>query len=272
MIQSVTRLGRIVERRMDRLLEWLSRRVTETTGCIFPLLAYAAIAFILPPVFHWAPLWYVWLSFVSLAVCAFVGFAWIVALKRAGDRRRLLEWTSDLRRLDAEEFEWLVGEIYSRKGYRIAETGSQHSSDGNIDLIAEKGDQRLIIQCKRWTSWSVPVAEIQRFAGTFPAKAKGSTGRVFVTLSEFTPDACVAADNAGIGLVDGRQLAEEIEGARRTEPCPDCGRAMLLDRSRHGWWLRCPHYSAGCTGKRDLGRDPGRAVDVLLDQVAQPRR
>jgi hypothetical protein len=263
----VRRLGRTVEKAADSLLEWLSRRITETTGCVFPFLAYAAIAFILPAVLHWVPLWYIAVSFVSLAVCGFLSFAWIAALKRAGDRRRLLEWTSDLRRLDAAEFEWLVGEVYSRKGYRIRETGSQHASDGNIDLVAEKGNKRIIIQCKRWTSWRVPVEEIQRFAGTFLPKEMGSADRVFVTLSEYTPEAREAADRAGIVLIDGVQLADEIEAVRRTELCPNCASPMLLDRSVQGWWLRCPHYRTGCTGKRDLGRDPGRAVDVLLEQV-----
>ena len=254
---------------MDRLLLWLSQRVTQATGCIIPFLAYAAIAFIVPAILHWTPLWYLGISFASLAIGSFVGFAWIVGLKRAGDRRRLLEWTSDLRRLDAQEFEWLVGEIYRRKGFAIEERGSQHSADGNIDLILTKGEQRLIVQCKRWTSWRVPVDEIQRFAGTFPSKATGSITRVFVTLSEFTPDARVAADNAGIALVDGALLAEEIAKARRAEPCPSCGRPMMLDRSVHGWWLRCPRYRAGCMGKRNLDRDPGRAVDMLLDQASR---
>src|ERR1019366_3511755 len=97
----------------------------------------------------------------------------------------------------------------------------QHTSDGNIDLVAEKGNQRVIIQCKRWTSWRVPVEEIQRFAGTFLPKEMGSADRVFVTLSEYTPEAREAADRAGIVLIDGVQLAEEIESVRRTELCPN---------------------------------------------------
>src|ERR1700758_1022401 len=176
----MTRTGQIIEGTMDRLLLWLSERVTEATGCIVPFLAYAAVAFIVPAILHWMPAWYLGINFASLAIAAFLGFAWIVGLKRAGDRRRLLEWTSDLRRLDAAEFEWLVGEIYRRKGFAIEETGSQHSADGNIDLIANNGEQRLIIQCKRWTSWRVGIDEIQRFAGTMP-KTQGSLARVFVT-------------------------------------------------------------------------------------------
>jgi hypothetical protein len=51
---------------------------------------------------------------------------------------------------------------------------------------------------------------------------------------------------------------------RAAEPCPICATPMLLDRSSRGWWLRCPRWANGCAGKRDLGAESGRAVDLLL--------
>src|SRR5438445_343689 len=65
-----------------------------------------------------------------------------------------------------------------------------------------------------------------------------------------------------------RHLAERIDKVRRPQPCPICGQPMQLDRSPHGWWLRC--VAAGCRGKRDLGAEPGRAVE-LLTQPPPPR-
>ena len=38
---------------------------------------------------------------------------------------------------------------------------------------------------------------------------------------------------------------------------------MLLGRSSRGWWFRC--VTPGCGGKRDLGRNPGRAVELLTE-------
>jgi hypothetical protein len=33
----------------------------------------------------------------------------------AGHRRHLVEWTTNLRHLDAAEFEWLVGEVFDTR-------------------------------------------------------------------------------------------------------------------------------------------------------------
>jgi hypothetical protein len=41
---------------------------------------------------------------------------WLVSQQHRQHRRTLLEWTSDLRRLSANEFEWLVGEVLRPAG------------------------------------------------------------------------------------------------------------------------------------------------------------
>ena len=83
---------------------------------------------------------------------------------------------------------------------------------------------------------------------------------IFVTLSDFTKQAREEAQQAGIALVDNRDLYARIEKVRRTEPCPFCQAPMILDLSRYGWWLRC--QAVGCPGKRDLSGNPGRAFDL----------
>ena len=42
--------------------------------------------------------------------------------------------TGDTSLLSAEEFEWLVGELFRREGWKVEETGRQESPDGSIDL------------------------------------------------------------------------------------------------------------------------------------------
>jgi HJR/Mrr/RecB family endonuclease len=209
-------------------------------------------------------LWYEVLDVAVLAIASMLVIAYIAAMSRSARLQNLLNWTSDLRRLDADEFEWLVLELFRREGYTAEKIGSQHHGDGNIDLLLTRDAVRIIAQCKRWTSWFVKPEDVQRFAGTFPAHGD-VTERWFVTLSDFTESARTAGERAGIVLINGTVLAERLERVRRTEPCPRCGRPMLLDRSAYGWWLRCPQFGK-CDGKRDLSRDPGRAVDLLLEQ------
>jgi hypothetical protein len=92
----------------------------------------------------------------------------------------------------------------------------------------------------------------------------GSAG-ILVTLSRFTAAAIAEAGKVGIELVDNDEFIRRLERVRASERCPRCATPMVLGRSPHGWWLRCPRWSQGCAGKRDLGANPGRAVELLLD-------
>ena len=146
----------------------------------------------------------------------------------------------------------------------VREAGGQGTPDGNIDLELVRDDQRRIVQCKRWTSWRVGVDEVRGFAGTLLRKGLPGHAGVFVTLSKFTPQAFAEAKEMGFELLDGRKLFARIEDVRRAEPCPECQLPMTLGRSRYGWWFRCT--ADGCGGKRDLGQDPGRVVELLAQR------
>ena len=258
--------GRSVETNLDGLIEWLIPRVGEQTGCAAPLFGVSLVCLLIPLLVGWLPGWYVVVAATMLSVAFLLGLAFFARLHRESQRRRLVDWTSDLRKLDADEFEWLVYEVFTREGFRVQKLGSQSRGDGNIDLLTERAEQHLIVQCKRWTANYVGPRDIREFAGTFD-KSGPTTGRVFVTLSKFTDEAIRAAAAADVELVDGEDLAIRLEKVRQSEPCPLCGTAMVLDRSRFGWWFHCPRYSDGCTGKRDLDRDPGRAVALLVNQT-----
>ncbi len=193
-----------------------------------------------------------------------VTLAWLAPQVEATRRRHLLEWTTNLRLLSAQEFEWIVGEVLRREGWDVEETGKEGAADGNVDLRIRRAEQELLVQCKRWQSWSVGVDEVRKLAGTLLREGLPGKAGIFVTLSHFTEPAIAEAAELGIELVDNRELVRRIERVRATEPCPICATPMLLDRSQHGWWLRCPGWADGCAGKRDLGANPGRALDLLL--------
>jgi hypothetical protein len=107
----------------------------------------------------------------------------------------------------------------------------------------------------------VGVNEVRGFAGTLMREGLAGSSGIFVTLSEFTTQARAEADVIGLTLVDNRDLYSRIEKVRRVERCDVCQEPMILDRSSRGWWFRC--VKVGCNGKRDLGNDPGAAVDLL---------
>jgi hypothetical protein len=225
---------------------------------------YATIGLVLPLSLDWHGLLLVLWNVFGVALGWLVTLAWLAPQVEATRRRHLLEWTTDLRLLSGQEFEWIVGEVLRREGWNVEETGKEGAADGNIDLRIRRAGQELLVQCKRWQSWAVGVDEVRKLAGTLMREGLRGDAGIFVTLSHFTEPAIAEAAKLGIELVDNRELVHRIEKVRATEPCPICATPMLLDRSQHGWWLRCPGWADGCTGKRDLSANPGRAVDLLL--------
>jgi hypothetical protein len=251
---------------LDRSLIALVSRISGPTVVALALVLYGGGGLILPLAFGW-PTWYLVVANVEFTIlAAVVSLGWFAVRIEAGNRRRLVEWTTDLRLLDSSEFEWLVGEVFRREGWTVRETGHRDGPDGTIDLDLTRGRQRKIVQCKRWTSMSVGVDEIRRFLGTLMREKLPEDAGIFVTLSSFTEQARQEAQQAGITLVDNRNLYSRIEKVRRAELCPLCNTPMVLDRSPHGWWLRC--VADGCSGKRDLSDDPGRAVDLLIQPTS----
>jgi hypothetical protein len=250
-----------LERFVDRAVTALVTRVSGRTVALISLLLYPGLGLALPLALGWSTPNLVVANVLGVTFAAVISLGWLRVQLDAQHRRHLVEWTTNLRLLSAEEFEWMVGELFRRDGWKVHETGRQDAPDGNIDLELTKGSERRIVQCKRWTARRVGVDEVRSFAGALLREGLRGSDGIYVTLSDFNDHARQEAQRTGIDVVDGRELHSRVENARRFEPCPVCQRPMVLARSEHGWWFRC--VTEGCAGKRDLGSEPGRAVDLL---------
>lgn len=246
---------------MERLLIAFAKRASGRTVALVAVLLYAGIGLAVPLLLALPTSWLVSLNIIGTTFAGLLILVWLGVRVQARDRRHLVEWTTDLRLLDAAEFEWLVGEAFRRDGWKVEETGRQDGPDGNVDLRLTRGGRPVIVQCKRWVSYLIGVDAIRAFAGTLMREGLSGSSGIFVTLSDFTPQARQEAQGIGLTLLDKHDLYERVEKVRRAEPCPTCGSSMLLDRSPRGWWFRC--VAKGCVGKRDLGTDPARAVELL---------
>lgn len=251
---------------IDRTLDALFEVARRSSGRAISILAYGiylGFGLALPIWLAWPPLWLFYANLASTLVAGTLGLFWFAARVREANARHLVEWTTDIRLLDSTEFEWLVGELFRREGWEVEHVGRSDGPDGNIDLVLMRGRERRIVQCKRWTSWVVGVDEVRELAGTLMREGLPGSAGVYVTLSMFGSQAAEEAKRIGLELVDREGLLKRVETARRSEPCPACGQGMVLDRSRRGWWLRC--VASGCSGKRDLGADPVRALEFLTE-------
>jgi HJR/Mrr/RecB family endonuclease len=248
--------------RLDDLLTRTVGRLPPLVGAAAALGVYVVLGIALPLALNAGRLGFILFGFLGASWATVVLLAALFAAKQASDRRRLIEWTSDLRKLDATEFEWLVGELLRREGWNVTETGRVDGPDGNVDLRAAQGQRVLVVQCKRWAAKPVGVDEVRKLAGTTSGERSGAAA-VLVTLSDFTEAAINEGKRLRVDLVDGDALLARIDHVRQSEACPLCATPMILERSSRGWWLRCPRFPA-CSGKRNLASEPGAAVDLLL--------
>jgi restriction system protein len=245
----------------ERLLLGFLARSSGWTVAIVALLLYPGFGLALPLVLGLSGVDFVVVNVAGTVLAAVVSLGWLVTRVEAANRRHLVEWTTNLRLLDATEFEWLVGELFRREGWSVQETGGHGVGDGNIDLVLSRDGERRIVQCKRWTSWQVGVDEVRQLAGALLREGLPGSAGILVTLSDFTEAARIEASKTGLKLIERDELYTRVQSARHPEECDICHQPMVLDHSQHGWWFRCT--TSGCKGKRDLGPEPGRAVEFL---------
>src|SRR5690606_33439390 len=90
-----------------------------------------------------------------------------------------------LARLDPFEFESLIAEHYRRQGYDVERVGHAGTHfDGGIDLKLRRGDEYIVVQCKRETAYKVPHNVGHELIGVMCTQ--GATGAIVVSIGEFT--------------------------------------------------------------------------------------
>ncbi len=123
--------------------------------------------------------------------------------------------TAPLANLTWREFEELVGAHFERLGYTVSFTPK--GADGGVDVIARKGSETFLIQCKQWRATQVGVSVIRELFGVMAAR--GAAGGYVVSIGPFTADARAFAEGRNIQLVDANSLLKS--NARRPAPSPE---------------------------------------------------
>ena len=120
-----------------------------------------------------------------------------------------------LARMDPLAFERLIAEHYRGQGWQVEHSGTGGSGrkfDGGIDLKLRRGDEYLVVECKRWNAYQVPHNDVHELLGIM--LTEGATGAVFVCSGEFTPHARKSAGRDGrIQLIDGVELRRMLAPA-----------------------------------------------------------
>lgn len=209
----------------------------------------------------------------------------VASIVRRARRRKLIESAGrstgavSVQAMLWQEFEFLAGEVFRRRGYAVEERGGG-GPDGGVDLIARRGGDVTLVQCKHWRSRKVSVGVVRELLGSMTAH--GATAGSVVTSGRFTAEAERFADDQGLELIDGDALRHLALNARPVSrgaaittvdrpdayatasapsvelspSCPICARTMVERTARRGasigskFW-GCPSYP-GCRGTRQL--------------------
>jgi restriction system protein len=162
-----------------------------------------------------------------------------------------------LREVPWREFESLVAAYYREQGFTALEN-PEPGPDGGCDLVMWKNGERTLVQCKRLRDRKVTVQQVREFFGV--VVASGAARGVFVTTSEFTPEAMeFGLRQAALELIPGQRLVQLIQGLRpsstdsefapldesRPPVCPKCAEPMVRRVARQGRALGSEFW--GCT-------------------------
>ncbi|MET0936711.1 MAG: restriction endonuclease, partial [Luteibacter sp.] len=109
-----------------------------------------------------------------------------------------------------DEFERLIGEHYASRGYRVEHSGTGASGthrkyDGGIDLKLFRGDEYIVVQCKRENVFQVTHNVVHELIGVM--HTQGATGAIVVNAGEYSVAAKEAAAKfPQVELIDGLAL------------------------------------------------------------------
>jgi hypothetical protein len=145
-----------------------------------------------------------------------------------------LEILKALAEIDWFQFEKFCAAVLRSEGFQVERKGGA-KPDGGVDLVATNGEERLLIQCKHWRSWSVQEKVIREMLGSMTHFAV--TRGALYTLKGATRPAAAFAAQHGIVIVDGAELARravrlsaaELESTLRPRDhhCPKCEAPMV---------------------------------------------
>ncbi len=118
-------------------------------------------------------------------------------------------WTPDLVLkalgvIDWHQFERFCAALLRADGYEVGRQGTVQP-DGSVELIAEKGRERLLVQCKHWRTHVVKENSVHGLLASM-AQFGANRGAIYALHGTITP-ATRFAEKHGISLVDGAELA-----------------------------------------------------------------
>ena len=133
---------------------------------------------------------------------------------------------NSLGNMSRQDFEYLVGEYFRRRQFSVEETKA--GADAGVDLIATKGMEKYLIQCKHQQADKVGVSAVRELLGVMVGV--GATGGFVVASGEFTKDAIDFAKANNILMLDGKELLNGMRSYAISESQPEKKKGKKLQK------------------------------------------
>ncbi len=176
------------------------------------------------------------------------------ARRKAEKERAYKEWVAKIRlpeyltKMDPEEFEHLVCDLFRKMGYEVEHT--PYSGDGGVDGYLKKNGDLSILQCKR-VQGSVGEPILRDLFGTM--HAKGAKEGVVVTTGKVSQKARDWASNKPIRILEIGEIVNHIRTHyREDEVVPE---SFIPDHKKNSTCPKCsgPLKVVNWKGRRFLG-------------------
>ena len=131
------------------------------------------------------------------------------------------------------------------QGFRVSEVGGQ--GDHGVDLIAERGEDRIVVQCKRWFGIRlVGEPQVRDLYGAMHHES--ATGAMMITTGVFSEPALAWARGKPVLLWDVERLIGSTPlpaiqpapiTAASVQPCPKCSGTLVRrvsSRNQRQFW------------------------------------
>jgi hypothetical protein len=128
--------------------------------------------------------------------------AWWWAVRLFTKLRAAGKSLEQLRALSPDEFETWVAARFREQGYRARRTGQ--TGDHGVDVQAERRDEKVVVQCKRYRDTSIGEPVLRDLYGAM--HHAGATRAVLATTGRISDAARAWAEDKPIDLWDGETL------------------------------------------------------------------
>jgi Restriction endonuclease/Topoisomerase DNA binding C4 zinc finger len=160
-----------------------------------------------------------------------------------------------LRAIDWYQFEQLIARLLKLEGSEVSRQGGA-KADGGVDVVAQKGGVKTVVQCKHWQNWRVKEGTIREMIGTL--KLQGADRLSLYTLNSSTGPADQLARNQGIEIITEDEIVTRLRTAGperftdlldpENKHCPICDAPMKLRTGGFKPFWGCTRYPR-CRGK-----------------------